>query len=104
MERRATPASLRKRRRRITYLWVFIVAVIIITLVETGQEALLYVLATVSVTVLLVIVARADLNNTRRTAIESPPPFDDSASIADHASASSAPSARSSAPRGVKRR
>ena len=51
----------RRRRRMITYLWILGLAVLTISLIYWEQTALLYILATVGVTVLLVIVAVADL-------------------------------------------
>lgn len=50
-----------KKRRGFTYLWIFGLAVLIFLLIYFEQTALLYVLATLGVTVLLVIVALADL-------------------------------------------
>lgn len=50
-----------KKRRHFTYLWIFGLAVLIFLLIYFEQTALLYVLATLGVTVLLVIVAMADL-------------------------------------------
>ena len=51
----------RRRRRMITYLWIFGLAVLTISLIYWEQTALLYILATVGVTALLVVVALADL-------------------------------------------
>jgi hypothetical protein len=51
----------RRRRRMITYLWIFGLAVLTISLIYWEQTALLYILATLGVTLLLVIVAVADL-------------------------------------------
>lgn len=51
----------RRRRRMITYSWILGLAVLTISLIYWEQTALLYILATVGVTVLLVVVARADL-------------------------------------------
>jgi amino acid permease len=50
-----------KKRRGFTYLWIFGLAVLIFLLIYFEQTALLYVLATLGVTALLVIVALADL-------------------------------------------
>jgi hypothetical protein len=50
-----------KKRRGFTYLWIFGLALLIFLLIYFEQTALLYVLATLGVTVLLVIVALADL-------------------------------------------
>src|ERR1041384_229618 len=81
MARRNAPAvEARKRRRMMTLLWLLAAAIVVIALIYEEQIALLYVLATVSVTALLIIVAVSDLHDTR-TATE--PPLDDSAALAD---------------------
>ena len=51
----------RRRRRMMTYLWILGLAVLTISLIYWEQTALLYILATLGVTVLLVVVAVADL-------------------------------------------
>jgi hypothetical protein len=71
----------RRRRRLMTLLWSAVVAAVVIGLIYKEQIALLYVLATVSVTVLLVIVGMADLDGARRAGQSAP--FDDSAAAAD---------------------
>jgi peptidoglycan/LPS O-acetylase OafA/YrhL len=80
MSRRVATAQARKSRRKITLLWVGAMAAIIITLLVLEQTALLYVLATVGLTVLLVIVAMADLSGAHKTPSE-PAPADDAAAI-----------------------
>jgi hypothetical protein len=81
MARRQAPAvEARKRRRRMTLMWIAITTAIVVGLIYKEQVALLYILATVSVTVLLVIVALADLHGARRSP---EPPLDDAAAIAD---------------------
>jgi membrane protein implicated in regulation of membrane protease activity len=65
-----------------TLLWIAAVAAIIIGLIWTEQIALLYVLATLSVTALLLIVAMADLGGVRRPLTE-PAPNDDAAAAGD---------------------
>ena len=50
-----------KKRRGFTYLWIFGLAVLIFLLIYFEQTQLLYILATLGVTALLVIVAAADL-------------------------------------------
>jgi CHASE2 domain-containing sensor protein len=50
-----------KRSRWFTYLWIFALAVLIFGLLWKEQTSLLYILATLGVTILLVIVAIADL-------------------------------------------
>jgi len=81
----ASVTNTRKRQRRMTILWIAIVIAVVVTLMYLGQIALLYVLATLSVTTLLVIVALADFGEARRET--QAPPFDDSAAIADRKSA-----------------
>ena len=50
-----------KKRRGITYLWILCLAVLTFLLIYFEQTSLLYILATFGVTVLLVVVALADL-------------------------------------------
>ncbi|HEY3027315.1 MAG TPA: hypothetical protein VGJ55_14285 [Pyrinomonadaceae bacterium] len=56
----------RKRRRMITYAWVAGLAIITILLIYKEQTALLYILATLSVTALLIVVATADLGGNQK--------------------------------------
>lgn len=51
-------------------LWLFVVAIVIGTLIYLEQIAILYVLATISLVVLLVIVAFSDLESVGREDIE----------------------------------
>jgi uncharacterized membrane protein YhaH (DUF805 family) len=51
----------RRKRRMITYGWIAALALITISLIYWEQSAILYILATVGVTILLVVVALADL-------------------------------------------
>jgi hypothetical protein len=84
----------RKHRGRMGLVWSGLAALAVIVLIYTEQIALLYVLATLSVTALLVVVALADLGDARR--VTQPPPFDDSAAAGDamnSAAASAAPRA-----------
>ncbi len=71
-----------KGKRRTTLMWIAAAVVIIIALIWTEQVALLYVLATLSVTALLLVVAMADLGGARRPLTE-PAPGDDSAAAGD---------------------
>ena len=50
-----------RRSRGFTYLWILALAVSIFLLIYFEQTSLLYVLATLGVTILLVVVALADL-------------------------------------------
>jgi hypothetical protein len=61
MSGRATLASGRRRRKTITVVWIALLAVATISLIYWEMSALLYILATVGVTVLLIIVAFSDL-------------------------------------------
>jgi len=56
-----------KRSRGFTYLWIFGLAVSVFLLIYFEQTSLLYILATLGVTVLLVIVATADLGQSERS-------------------------------------
>ena len=85
MASRSKPIDARKRRRRITLLWSAIVALVIIILLRYQQIALLYVLATLSVTALLIIVSLSDLSGARKVGVE-PAPIDDAAAIGDRTS------------------
>ena len=68
MDRRpGTRGGARKNNSRLkTLLWIGGMAVITISLIYFEQTALLYVLATLGVTVLLVLVALADLSGAQR--------------------------------------
>lgn len=103
MSRRvATTGS--KRRRNITLLWVAGLAVLVITLLYLQQVAVLYVIATLGVTVLLVVVALSDLSGGQKSATE-PVPADDAAAISSGITAATTASATtSSARRASKRR
>jgi len=66
-----------KRSRGFTYLWIAALAVLTFLLIYFEQTSLLYILATLGVTVLLVIVATADLGQSERsseTPMSGPPP------------------------------
>lgn len=78
---RAGTTRSRKKSRRTSLLWIGVAAAVVITLMVLEQVALLYVLATVSVAVLLIVVARADLHVGERPRTENVP-YDDSAAIA----------------------
>jgi len=71
MSQRIIKAKQRKRRA-FTYLWILALAVSIFLLLYFEQTALLYILATLGVTVLLVIVALADLGLGDRSAETAP--------------------------------
>lgn len=71
----------RARPRRTGLIWSVVVVVVVAILLFTEQVALLYVLATLSVSALLIVVAFASFGEAR-VATE-PVPFDDAAAIAD---------------------
>ncbi len=50
-----------KKRRSLTYVWIFGLALLVFVLIYFEKTELLYVLATLGVTALLIIVATADL-------------------------------------------
>ena len=51
----------RRRRRIFTLSWIAVLAIAVIALIYWEQTAVLYILATLGVTALLVVVAMADL-------------------------------------------
>lgn len=65
-----------------SFLWMAIAAAVVITLLVNEQVALLYVIATLSIAVLLVIVAFSDLRGARQATVQDAP-FDDAAAIGD---------------------
>jgi peptidoglycan/LPS O-acetylase OafA/YrhL len=56
-----------KKRRSLTYLWILGLALAVFALIYFEKTELLYVLATLGVTALLVIVATADLGAHERS-------------------------------------
>ena len=66
MKRSRNVAGDRRRRKMITVLWAAILAIGTIILIYKEMTALLYILATVGVTALLVVVAMADLAHAER--------------------------------------
>lgn len=60
----------RLNRRTTALIWLVAVAIVIGTLIYLEQIAILYVLATVSLVVLLLVVAFADLEHVGRENIE----------------------------------
>jgi hypothetical protein len=60
----------RYSRRSIALFWLAIVSIVIFSLIYFEQIAVLYILATVSLAVLLLIVAFADLERVSREKIE----------------------------------
>ena len=64
MSARKTLAEDRRRRKLITALWVVGISLLVIILLYKEMTAILYIVATLSVTALLIIVANSDLNQT----------------------------------------
>ena len=58
---RKTIAGDRRRRKLMTALWALGIASVVITLIYLEQSAILYILCTVSIAVLLLVVAFSDL-------------------------------------------
>jgi peptidoglycan/LPS O-acetylase OafA/YrhL len=58
---RKTIAGERRRRKLMTALWALGIAAVVITLIYLEQSAILYILCTISIAVLLLIVAFSDL-------------------------------------------
>jgi len=66
-------SSKTKKNRRLTYLWIFGLALLVFLLIYFEQTALLYIFSTLGVTVLLVIVAAADLGQSELSGTDSNP-------------------------------
>ena len=58
----ATKHHRSRNKRLITYLWVAALALVTIILIYKEQTAILYILATLGVTAILLVVAFADLH------------------------------------------
>lgn len=71
MNRKPSVASERNKRRRFTFLWVAILAVVVGALIYWEMTALLYILSTLGVTALLAVVALADLGGGPRISNDS---------------------------------
>jgi Flp pilus assembly protein TadB len=80
MKRGSNQASERRRRRMFTILWTALLSVGVIVLLYKEMTALLYILATLGVTALLLVVAMADLRHAQRLGSEDSG-MDDSAAI-----------------------
>lgn len=66
MGSRATLVSGRQRRTIFTFVWIGALAIIAIMLIYYEMTALLYILATLGVTALLIVVAVADLAHSQK--------------------------------------
>jgi len=78
--KRRNAASDRRRRKTFTVLWTAVLAIGVIVLMYYEMSAVLYILATLGVTALLVIVAISDLHYAEKFA-GGAAPGDDSAAI-----------------------
>jgi hypothetical protein len=74
MSARIALKDARRRRRTITAIWVAALALLIIVLIYWELTALLYVLATLGVTALLVVVALSDIAHAELSSSQSPLP------------------------------
>lgn len=70
MNRMPTVASNRSRRRKITLLWAAALAIVVGALIYWEKTAILYILSTLGVTALLVVVALADLGESKKLSSE----------------------------------
>jgi fatty acid desaturase len=68
MNGKTTLAGNRRRRKTITALWVAVMSVGVILLLLWEMTAILYILATLGVTALLIMVATSDLAHTDKSA------------------------------------
>ncbi len=66
--KRRNAAGDRRRRKTFTVLWTAVLAIGVITLMYYEMSAVLYILATLGVTALLVIVAVSDLHSAEKYA------------------------------------
>lgn len=68
MSQRIRTSKTKKKNRGLTYLWIFGLALLVFLLIYFEQTAILYIFSTLGVTVLLVIVATADLGRSELSA------------------------------------
>jgi hypothetical protein len=80
MNRKSTLASNRRRRKMFTFLWIAVLSAGTIALLYWEMTALLYILATLGVTALLMVVALADLGKDEKPSND-PLRVNDSAAI-----------------------
>ena len=78
--KRRNAASEQRRRKMITILWTAVLAIGTIVLIYKEMTAVLYILATLGVTALLVVVGMADLSHADKLTND-PRRSDDSAAI-----------------------
>jgi hypothetical protein len=65
-----TLAGDRRRRKLMTALWIFLLTIGVIVLIYREMTAILYILATLGVTALLVVVAMSDLAHGEKGALQ----------------------------------
>jgi hypothetical protein len=80
MSRHSTLAANRRRKKALTFLWIAALGLLTIGLIYWEQTAILYILATLGVTALLIAVALSDLAKGEKGPGD-PVTFDDSAAI-----------------------
>ena len=80
MNSKTNLASGRRRRKTFTFLWMLVLVVLTMSLIYWEQIALLYILATLGVTALLIVVALADLGRAEQ-APETIPQATDAAAL-----------------------
>ena len=80
MKRSRNTADDRRRRKMITILWAALLGIVTIILIYKEMTAVLYILATLGVTALLVVVAMADLAHSEKLTSDTRR-IDDSAAI-----------------------
>jgi hypothetical protein len=105
MSRKAPTTGARggKRGRGRTLLWIAAIIILVFGLLYWEKIALLYVLATLGVTALMIGAAMADLAGTKRIAADAAP-ADDAAAIGTGIGSAMPSATKSSAPRTAKRR
>jgi amino acid permease len=62
-----TKVNKTRRRRPLTYVWIFGLALVVALLIYFERTEMLYILATLGVTALLVIVGTSDLGQNERS-------------------------------------
>jgi hypothetical protein len=80
MSGKSTLAGNRRRRKLFTFLWFAALSILTIALIYWEMTAVLYILATLGVTALLLIVAFSDLAQTEKASSD-PHRINDSAAI-----------------------
>jgi hypothetical protein len=82
MNGRRNAAADRRRRKLITGLWALALSAVVVVLIVLEKTAILYILATLSVSALLTIVAMSDLDQTDKSIEETPVLKGDAPSVA----------------------